>query len=25
VTKNRRNPEELDVRFKINSFDLKNQ
>ena len=22
VTKNRRNPEELDVRFKINSFDL---
>jgi hypothetical protein len=24
VTKNRRNPEELDVRFKINSFDLKN-
>jgi hypothetical protein len=25
VTKNRRNPEELDVRFKINSFDLKTQ
>ena len=25
VTKNRRNPEELDVRFKINSFDLENQ
>jgi len=24
VTKNRRNPEELDVRFQINSFDLKN-
>jgi hypothetical protein len=25
VSKNRRNPEELDVRFKINSFDLKTQ
>ncbi len=25
VTKNRRNPEELDARFKINSFDLKIQ
>ncbi len=25
VTKNRRNPEELDARFKINSFDLKTQ
>ena len=25
VTKNRRNPEELDARFKINSFDLKKQ
>lgn len=25
VTKNRRNPEELDARFKINSFDLKAQ
>jgi hypothetical protein len=24
VTKNRRNPEELDARFQINSFDLKN-
>ena len=24
VTKDRRNPEELDVRFNINSFDLKN-
>jgi len=24
ITKNRRNPEELDVRFQINSFDLKN-
>lgn len=25
VTKNRRNPEELDVRLEINSFDLKSQ
>jgi hypothetical protein len=25
ITKNRRNPEELDARFQINSFDLKNQ
>jgi hypothetical protein len=25
ITKNRRNPEELDARFEINSFDLQNQ
>jgi hypothetical protein len=25
ITKNRRNPEELDVRYEINSFDLKNE